>query len=243
MGMRQPVPTAHALRVAVIGSLAVGVAIGFVGARSPSHVFIEQTTAYLSPWGPKTLPALALKYDSGRISLKPGALLRTDDPFLATQPVVSWDHIPTTIAPALADAGMILSLFFIDFGFDPDLQVIQKEWTGFRYVHALWTDCMYGSIDGCRPIKPYLQPGNLKIGTPNRYTFLLVAHPKPLVIRGQPVVDNTVVDYEPSIWQDFDLTQLAEENPGLTPVGYTYMQVRLQFDKRTAPLMPCPKAE
>ena len=96
-------------------------------------------------------------------------------------------------------------------------------WEGFRFVHSLWTDCTGVSSTSCQtPVVPWRRPGN---GSPeyNRYTFLLVSHPTPLVLLGKPVGEYDASTYQRMM--DYDLTRLVDENPGLSPIGYTYMRV------------------
>ena len=166
-------------------------------------------------------------FDEGRIELHPGARIRTDDFFLADKPLLSWEHLEPTINSivAMAAPGMKLSVFFIDFGPSGDIEVAHKSWEGFRFVHSLWTGCFAASLASCRAVVPWRRPGN-PASIPNRYTFFLIAHPSPLKLLGQPLGSPTLEPKLPQMF-NFNLTRLVEENPGLVPVGYTYMSVSM----------------
>jgi len=193
----------------------------YMWASDASELTTQQqlSVALMTPYGEAALPELKLSFDEGRVELHSGARLRTDDVFLADPPQVGWWHLAsaTGLAP-----GSVYSLFFIDYG--PRAEPAHDLWVGFRFVHSLWTDCTGVELTSCETaVTGWRRPGNTS-PVPNRYTFLLVSHPTPLVLLGKPLGA-----YEPSTYltmMDYNLTALLEENPGLTPLGLTYMAVR-----------------
>ena len=188
----------------------------------------------LSPFGegPK-LPQLKLSFDQGRVQLGAGAEVLTASPFFTNPPVVTWGHLSPSAVPHLANPLMILSLFFVDFGFTDDTERLHKSWWGFRFVHSVWTNCLYGTSEGCHAVVKWRRPANAN-RTPNRYTFLLFAHPFPLRLLGESWdKPGGLAQVQRPGWQvslpafqfNFTVEQLLADNPGMTPIGMTYINV------------------
>jgi hypothetical protein len=170
--------------------------------------------------GPK-LPELALGYDDARVVLRAGAHILVNSDYLADLPILQWDHLPYKGKP-----DDHISVIFIDFGPGPTEADSQKSWTGYPFVHSLWTDCSEPALYSCRTVRPWKRPGNTDKAA-NRYTFFVFATPAPLKILGQDPFNPTSA-FDLSVDQNFysfSIPRLVDENPDLAPLGYTYMAV------------------
>ena len=182
-------------------------------------VYDPYTIKYMTPYGEALprLPALVLKFDTGAsgVDLLPAADVLQKSHFLNYAPVLEWHHIPKTVN-TYGYNGNILSIFFVDFG--PS----KNPGSFWPLVHSLWTGCTSGTSTTCTAVQPWRQPGNTEV-KPNRYTFLLVSTPVPLKIHGEDAV--SLGEAGTNALFNFDFERLLGDNPGLTPIGYTYMSV------------------
>jgi len=189
--------------------------------------------SYLSQFGIEALPELHVAYDDGRVVLHgdvgpPPLDIRSD--YLHVPPTATWDSTGESHN----------TLIFTDLG--PSGFGRKTQGFFFPFIHSMWTDCG-DSLESCaREMKTYEQPGNTNV-EPNRYTYILFAHPAPLRLHGGPAVaalpppacnlkakgdagdecrGKMMASFKP--WMNFSFAELLHDNPGMRPAGLNFMK-------------------